>query len=262
LTSGTSATRKAEERYRIYEENYQREERALRNRVLGGLRAVARGEKVRLDPEAVEAAKKIMERQGVNNPGMSQQAPKIVEVWTTLIDDLSAEILKDAKAIQNRLDELLYPETLEDVEALKKQVGDDLEKVSRGEKSHLEPETLDAAKALNEIRERDTRRKREEEEAEALARRLEKEKDKKFRAAMDEMVRGSTRNILRSYGLPETTLDGMPPHEALIHIRFLRLRAKFQDLPVDERDERALQELEKELDQEHEERRRHAERGD
>jgi hypothetical protein len=104
-----------EERRRIYEENYQREERALRNRVLDDLKAVARGDKVRLDPEAVEAAKQIMERQGVNNPGASRQASKTVETWTALIDDLSAETLEDAKAIQERLDELLYPETLEDI---------------------------------------------------------------------------------------------------------------------------------------------------
>lgn len=105
---------KAEEKYRIYHENYQREERALRKRVLDDLKAVARGDKRRLDPETVEAAKKIMERQGVNNPGMAENYPEIVKPWTTLIDDLSAETLEDAKAIQNRLADLLYPETLEE----------------------------------------------------------------------------------------------------------------------------------------------------
>jgi hypothetical protein len=108
----------AEERLRIYKENYYREGKALRERVLDDLRAIARGEKRRLDPEAVEAAKKIMERQGVNNPGMAENHPEIVEQWTTLINDLSAETLEDAKAIQNRFADLLLPETLKELEAL------------------------------------------------------------------------------------------------------------------------------------------------
>jgi hypothetical protein len=153
--------RKGKESFRIYEENYQREERALRKRVLDDLKAVTRGDKRRLDPEAVEAAKKIMERQGVN-PGMAENYPEIVKPWTALIDDLSAETLENAKAIQDRLADLLYPETLEDVEALKRLQREGLEKISRGEKPS--PEHLEAAAALNEIRARDTRRKRQEEE--------------------------------------------------------------------------------------------------
>ena len=47
----------ANERLRTYNEKCQREEKALRKRVLDGLKAIARGEKQRLDPEAVEAAK-------------------------------------------------------------------------------------------------------------------------------------------------------------------------------------------------------------
>src|SRR6266851_4250438 len=102
----------AKERSRIYNENYQREEKALRKCVLDDLKAIARGEKRRLDPETVDAAKKIMERQGVNNPGMAENHPEIVETWTTLIVDLSAETLADAKAIQDRLADILYPKSL------------------------------------------------------------------------------------------------------------------------------------------------------
>ena len=150
----------AEERSRIYEENYQREEKALRKCVLDDLKAIARGEKRRLDPETVEAAKKIMERQGVNNPGMAENHPEIVEPWTTLINDLSAETLEDAKAIQDRFADLLYPEMLEDVEALESLQSEGLEMLSRREKPN--PEHLDAAKALREIWERKERRRREE----------------------------------------------------------------------------------------------------
>src|SRR6266568_4170923 len=57
--------RKAEgdERRRIYEETYQREGRALRKRVLDDLKAIARGEKVRLDPRGLDAAKALQMRQ-------------------------------------------------------------------------------------------------------------------------------------------------------------------------------------------------------
>ena len=54
-----------------YEENYQREWKCFKKRVFDDLSAVARGEKVRLDPGTVEAAKGIMDRQGLNNPGIS-----------------------------------------------------------------------------------------------------------------------------------------------------------------------------------------------
>jgi hypothetical protein len=43
----------AKERSRIYNENYQREEKALRKRVVDDLKAIAHGDKRRLDPEAV-----------------------------------------------------------------------------------------------------------------------------------------------------------------------------------------------------------------
>ena len=234
---------KAEEKYRIYHENYQREERALRKRVLDDLKAVARGDKRRLDSETVEAAKKIMERQGVNNPGMAENYPEIVKPWTALIHDLSAETLEDAKAIQNRLADLLYPETLEDAEALKKLQSEGLEKISRGERPS--PENLEAAAALREIRARKERRQKEEAEADALERRREKERDRKQAKLMDEIVKSSARNIARMNGLPENAFDGMPPHEVAMHARFLRIRQKFDHLPQEEREKRAFEELER-----------------
>jgi hypothetical protein len=54
---------------------------------------------------------------------------------------------------------LLYPETLEDVAALKEAVKSGLEKLARGEDS--EPESLEAVETLNEIGARDQRRKRD-----------------------------------------------------------------------------------------------------
>jgi len=244
----------AEERSRIYEENYQREEKALRKCVLDDFKAIARGEKRRLDPETIEAAKKLMERQGVHNPGMAENHPEIVEPWTTLIADMSAETLADAKAIQDRFADLLYPETLEDVEALKSLQSEGLKKITLGEK--LNPEHLDAAKALNEISARDMRRRKEEEEAEQRERVGERKQEEEHARLMDEMMKSSARNIARMNGLPENAFEGMRSEEVLMHARFLRLSQKFAHLPAEDREARTFEALERELNQEREERRR------
>lgn len=247
----------AKERSRIYNENYQREEKLLRKRVLDDLKAIARGEKRRLDPETVEAAKKIMDRQGVNNPGMAENHPEIVKPWVTLIDDLSAQTLEDAKAIQDRLADLLYPETLEDAGVLKSLQSEGLKKISLGEKPN--PAHLDAAKALNEIRARDMLRRREEEETEERERARKRKQGEEQAELVDEMMKSSAKNIARMYGLPEDTFEGMRLEEVVMHARFLRLSRKFAHLPAEERGARTLEELERELDQERQERRRRTE---
>jgi hypothetical protein len=229
----------AEERRRVYEENYQREGRVLKDRILEDLRAIACGEKVRLGNEALDAAKALQMRQGEN--------PKTLAAWAPVLEDLSAASL-DPAAMQRRLDDLLYPETLEDVEALKKRVRDDLERISRGEKARLDPEALAAAKSLNEIRARDARIRCEEIEAEAEARRGAEASNKKFAAAMEEMAAASVRNILRMHGLPEDALDGLPPYEVLAHVKALRLARELESKPVEER-ERILRELERESEE-------------
>ena len=198
----------ADKRLSIYEENYQREGRALKQCVLDDLKAISCGKKPRLDLETLNAVRALQARQG--------EHPQTLTVWASVIADLSGEI-RDTKAVQARLNELLYPETLEDVEALNKRVTAAIEK-----RTLLDPEALEAAKALSEIRARDARRKREEAESEAAERRREKEADKRFAAGMDEGGRASARNILRLYGLPETMLDGLPLDEVLIRIRALR----------------------------------------
>jgi hypothetical protein len=148
-----------EEQYRIYEEGYRREGKALSQRVLDGLQAIARGEKSRLDAEATEAARGLQARQG--------EHPETVAAWALLMNDLSAEII-DPWLIRGRLNELLYPETLEDVDELKTLVQTELKTLVRGDNVSPNPAAADAAKALNNIKERDARRKRDEMEAEQL----------------------------------------------------------------------------------------------
>ena len=123
--------------------------------MLEELKAIARGEKRSFDPEALNAVKSLQMRQG--------EHPETVAAWASVIQALNGEI-RDPREIQSRLDDLLCPETLEDTEALKRRVTADLEKVSRGLKSRLDPETLEAAKALNEIKARDDRMRRQERE--------------------------------------------------------------------------------------------------
>jgi hypothetical protein len=216
----------AEERSRIYNENYEREGRILKNRILDDLKAIGRGEKTRLDREAIEATKAIADRQGINNPGVSRQHPEFV-AWSNLIDDLSVHPLKDPKAAHSRLDDLLYPETLEDIQALKKKLSTD-----EGE-LRVDPEALEAIKALDEITARDMRRRREEAEAEARARRLQRERD----------TRDTVRTFLRLYGLPETTLDGLAPDEARKQMRAIEEYLNELKNEPDEVREQALSEL-------------------
>ena len=135
-----------------------------------------------------------MERQGVNNPGMAENHPEIVKPWTTLINVLSAETLDDATAIQDRLADLLYPETLQDVEELKRLQSEGLTKISRGEKPS--PEHSEAATALNEIRTRDMRRRREEVEADERERlRVNKQREEQAKL-VGEVMKSSERNTV------------------------------------------------------------------
>jgi hypothetical protein len=185
---------------------------------------------------------------------MAENHPEIVEPWNTLVADLSAESLADSKAIQDRFADLLYPETLEDMEALKSLQAEGLKKISLREKPN--PEHLEAAKALSEIRARDMRLRREEEEAEQREKVRERKQKEEQARLVDEMMESSARNIARMHGLPENAFEGMRPEEVLMHARFLRLSQKFAHLPAEDREARTLEALERELTNEREERRR------
>jgi hypothetical protein len=145
----------ADRQRQIYEDDYQREGRLLKDRVLAELKAVARGDKRSFGPEALNAVKALQTRQG--------EHPETVAAWAPVLQALNGEI-HDPREMQFRLGDLLYPETLENTETLKRQVSDDLEKVTGGVKSRLDPETLEAANALNGIKARDDRIRRQERE--------------------------------------------------------------------------------------------------
>lgn len=88
----------AEERRPAYQENYQRDGQVLKQRVINSLTAISAGKKTRLDQEALNAVIALQARQG-DNPGT-------LAAWMPVIADLSGEI-RDAKALQVRIDELL-----------------------------------------------------------------------------------------------------------------------------------------------------------
>ena len=147
--------------------------------------------------------------------------PEMVRAWAPVLEDLRKEIT-DAERMHDRLNDLLYPDALEDIEALKKLADLGLQRVLKGEKAQEFPEGLKAAKALHKIKERDARKRREECEAELEEERLEKEKDKLFRSAMAEMTSSSLRNIARLYGLPENVFDDVPLDKVVEQIRTIR----------------------------------------
>jgi hypothetical protein len=162
------------------EEHHRHEERAIKKPLLDGLRAIARGDKVRLGPEALDAAKTLRMRYGE------------VVAWSLVMDDLSAENVKDANGIKRRLNELLYPDNLEDLEELKKRVSD-LEKSGM----FFAPETVDAAKEIREYAEIG-RLKNEEELAEAKREREIKEAKRTERIKfMEEEIKKTSERLAR-----------------------------------------------------------------
>jgi hypothetical protein len=155
--------------------------------VLDDLKAIARGDKVRLDTEAMDAAKALQMREG--------EHPETLAAWAPVMDDLTAENVKDANAIKRRLNELLYPDNLEDLEALKKRQADGLKKLARGEGP--DSEAVEAAKALREHYEIG-RLQCEQELAEAKKEREKEERRRKEHIRfMEEDVERSRENLKR-----------------------------------------------------------------
>jgi hypothetical protein len=93
-----------------------------------------------------------------------------------MLDDLANDIKDDPEVLRDRIDELLYPGALEDVDQLNEAVRRGFDKMVRGETSNESLECARAVKALQKIRDRDQRIRREEREAEARANKLEREK--------------------------------------------------------------------------------------
>lgn len=203
----------AQERVRAYEELYASVGKGLKKTLLEDLEAIAPGEKGRLSTSAMQAAEALCAREGNH--------PETVSAWAPVLEDLRKEIT-DAEQMHDRMNDLLYPDALEDAEALKKPADLGLQRVLKGEKAQEFPEGLRAAKALHKIKERDALKRREEYEAKLEEEHLEKQKDERFRSAMAEMTSSSLRNIVRLYGLPENVFDGVPLDKVVEQIRTIR----------------------------------------
>ncbi|HUZ90433.1 MAG TPA: hypothetical protein VMU78_00810 [Methylocella sp.] len=220
--------RKAEskERYTAYLEDRRSKLNNLKRLILDDFKLIRRGEKRSLGPEALVAVIALKKQHGDH--------PDTLNAWQPVIESLKGEI-SDADAAQELLDDLLYPDALEDIEELKQRIVNGLNRAA--DNNQIDPTVLEAAQALRKIEARAARKKREEWEAEARELRQQKEQDQKFREAMAEMASKSARNIGRMYGLPIDAFDGLSPEETLIEVRTLRAASELAKKPIDEREE-------------------------
>jgi hypothetical protein len=213
----------SKERLAAYRETRRRERKSLKTLILDEFKLIRRGDKRALGSEALEAVLALGEQEGNH--------PETLNEWRPVIECLKGEIT-DADAARRLLDDLLYPETLEDVEELQKCVRDGLERA--GVTGQIDTSVDDAVQALREVSARDARKKREEWEAEARERCLEKEEDRKFAAVMDESVRGTLRVTALTFGLPSNAFEHLSIDEAWIQIRAIREMQKLSGAALEE----------------------------
>jgi hypothetical protein len=171
-------SRAIDEQSRLKEESNERWNAhvAERRRVLNNLKRsilddfdlIKHGEKRSLGPEAFDAVITLRDEQG--------EHPDTLNTWEPVIEKLRGEI-SDADAAQELLDDLLYPDALQDAEELKQRIIKGFDRAAGS--SHIDPAVLEAAQALRKIEARDARKKREEREEEARELRRQKDKTKK-----------------------------------------------------------------------------------
>lgn len=181
---------------------------AVKLRILEDLQSIARGKKDRFDPDAIQAVKAL--------GGLQRANPETVAAWATVLDDLQRGKI-DAMAMRRRLNELLYPDTLEDMDALKRQVTTNLNEVARARDGRrISSEAREAAKVLNEINRQHAAIRQKERESEVLAK--------------NEEARAAARIVLQKEGLPETAFDGLTLEELFTQVRLLRTLCKHEDV--------------------------------
>jgi len=146
----------AEENWRAYKENYQREGRTLKNRILADLEAISTGERCSFTSEGINAAKGLQARHGDH--------PNTVAEWAPVLKAITSELV-DAEAVHDQIDDILYPDTLEDIEALQKILDEQFRKHTSHEIEHTSPAGKKASRALARLKERKERKIQEEIEA-------------------------------------------------------------------------------------------------
>ena len=199
------------ERGRVSEENYRRQGKLLKKTVLDALQSIERGERRGLDFEAIEAVIALRARDGDH--------PEIKNAWDPIMEELKGEIV-DGTAMRDRINDLLYPDALEDVEALKSTIFNGLNEDWRAALS--DREFIEANATIRKINARDARIKQQNLEAEIESFRMQKQKDQKYREASGENTRGSIRSIAQMYGMPANSFDHLTSIEAIIIITTIR----------------------------------------
>jgi len=214
----------SQERLAAYREARRRERSDLKKLILDDLKLIRRGEKGALGPEAFEAVIALKREEGDH--------PETLNAWEPLIESLKCEIL-DTDAAQRLLDDLLYPDALEDEEELTHRISDGLDRATHS--GQIEPAVTEAIQGLRRLKDRDVRKVREEREAEAVERREEKERDRQLREEMKETARDIIRLHAQSLGLSANDFDHLSFDKALIQICTLQSAKELANKPVEER---------------------------
>lgn len=206
-----------EKRWSEYNETREYIGKAVKRCLLEEIQEISDGKRLRISPHGLRAAAALASREG---------HPDLAKAWAHLLEELGNDIT-NPQELHERINDLLYPETLEDVDALKRLVIQSVERATHGQK--LSEEVFAANESLRRIRERDARKRQEERETKVEENRLEKERRAQYQSAMEEMTNSSLRNITRLLELPEDSFEGIPLDEVVKHIRVLR------EMPLEER---------------------------
>jgi hypothetical protein len=194
-----------------YAQQYRAARAALKVLILRELTLVRHQQKQSLGAEALNAVIALRAQAGDH--------PDILREWDPVLEEVYSEKVDPEKAHQ-LLDEVLYPETLEDERELTRRVSAGLEDSIKS--GVAEQSAVDAAISLRRIHDRNTRKQREEAEGEATERRYQEELDQKFRDHMDAETRKSMGNIARMYGLSSNAFDHLTLPDALARIQTIR----------------------------------------
>lgn len=194
-----------------YEHRYKAMRSALKELILRELTLARYEKRHSLSREALNALIALRAQAGDH--------PDTLREWEPVLEEFYSDNVDPDKAHQ-LLDEVLYPETLEDERELTRRVSAGLEQSMVS--GAADQSAIEAARSLRRIQARNARKEREEAEGEARERRRQKELDQKFRDHTDAEARKSMQTVARMYGLSSNAFDHLTLPEALARIQTIR----------------------------------------
>ena len=173
----------AEEQRRIRQENYEREERerrSLKDRILTDLEAISKGERRSFSSEGINAAKALQERHAaeaqsrtvqkeiadlqkrieeLKKPDAKSEPPEhsdIEAAWASIMNAMANETV-DAEAIHDQIDDVLYPDTLEEIGTIQEIWEQEFEKLKSKKILCVTQKGMQASRALAKFTRRQKR---------------------------------------------------------------------------------------------------------